>query len=171
MGILLASSIMDSLLPFVDREHKHKAVLMNTAVSTRMLKEMATNNHMRYVETLTGFKWLGNKSHELEKNGFEVPLAFEEALGYMFPRVVSDKDGVCTAVVFLSLLEIWQRHSSRTPWTVLQDLYREYGYFVDANTYLISPSPTVTTMVFESIRNMGSDNGKVESRPTSLGHR
>jgi phosphoglucomutase len=44
--------------------------------------------------------------------------------------------------------------------------YQKYGYFNDANTYLISPSPTVTDKVFEDIRRL--NNG---SRPEKIGSR
>ena len=32
-------------------------------------------------ETLTGFKWMGNKADELRKEGKTVLFAFEEAIG------------------------------------------------------------------------------------------
>ena len=32
-------------------------------------------------ETLTGFKWMGNKADELQKEGKTVLFAFEEAIG------------------------------------------------------------------------------------------
>ena len=36
------------------------------------------------VETLTGFKWMGNKGSELQLQGKHVLFAFEEAIGFMF---------------------------------------------------------------------------------------
>ena len=48
-------------------------------------------------ETLTGFKWMGNKSHELMRAGQEVLFAYEEAIGFMFGITVLDKDGISAA--------------------------------------------------------------------------
>lgn len=49
-------------------------------------------------DTLTGFKWLGNKALDLEKNHKKVLFAFEEAIGFMFGTTVPDKDGVSAAI-------------------------------------------------------------------------
>ena len=50
-------------------------------------------------ETLTGFKWMGNRAHELLQQGHEVLFAFEEAIGYMCGCRVLDKDGISAAAV------------------------------------------------------------------------
>lgn len=42
---------------------------------------MAEKEGFRYEETLTGFKWIGNKVIDLKKEGFDVIFAFEEAIG------------------------------------------------------------------------------------------
>ena len=50
---------------------------------------------LRFEETLTGFKWMGNRSAELrEREGCTVLFAFEEAIGFCVGDVVKDKDGV-----------------------------------------------------------------------------
>ena len=36
-------------------------MVINTAVSSKMLSKFAEVNGLRYEETLTGFKWMGNK--------------------------------------------------------------------------------------------------------------
>jgi phosphoglucomutase len=48
---------------------------------------MADVEGFRFEETLTGFKWLGNRARQLEAEGFTVLFAFEEAIGFMFPQV------------------------------------------------------------------------------------
>ena len=69
----------------------------------------------------------------------------------MFADVVYDKDGIAAAAVFLAACHRWQREGL-TPWSKLQLLYDKYGFFEEANTYLVSPSPDVTNTVFEGIR-------------------
>ncbi|PSN50266.1 Phosphoglucomutase-2 [Blattella germanica] len=49
-------------------------------------------------ETLTGFKWMGNKTEELQKEGKNVLFAFEEAIGFMCYMSVLDKDGISAAI-------------------------------------------------------------------------
>jgi phosphoglucomutase len=98
--------------------------MLSSAVSSKMLRSMATLEGFRHVETLTGFKWMGNKSLELVKEGFEVPYAFEEAIGYMFGGIVRDKDGVAAATVFLALAA-GLYSQSRTVIELLDELYQK----------------------------------------------
>ena len=150
IGILLASHIMET---FTGRR-EHLAMLSST-VSSRMLAVMAEEEGFKHVETLTGFKWMGNIGLDVDAQGFDTRFAFEEAIGYMIPGVVKDKDSIAAAAVFLAACSRW-RQQNLSPWDKLQDLYKRYGYFGDANTYLISPSTDVTTKVFEHVRSLGS---------------
>jgi phosphoglucomutase len=161
LGILLASHIMDTYTKPLE-----KLAMLATTVSSRMLSTMASTEGFHYTETLTGFKWLGNVALDLDTQGYDTRFAFEEAIGYMIPGVVHDKDAVSAAATFLSAVVKWKQATpSLTPWTKLQQLYQKYGYFGEANSYLISPSPVVTSKIFTAIRSMGAPF------PTHLGKR
>jgi len=85
---------------------------------------MAQHEGFHYEETLTGFKWLGNKSLELVARGYIAPYAFEEAIGYMFGDIVRDKDGIAAAAIFLSLVvEVYERGG--TIIQLLDELYQK----------------------------------------------
>jgi phosphomannomutase len=47
---------------------------------------------------LLGFKYIGNSALTLVEQGFEVPFAYEEAIGFMIGSEIRDKDGVAAAV-------------------------------------------------------------------------
>lgn len=79
---------------------------LTTAVSSQMLSVIA-KHAFNIDETLTGFKWLGNKALELELHGDSVAFGYEEALGYMFPKIVHDKDGIAAALTFLHACTAW----------------------------------------------------------------
>lgn len=49
-------------------------------------------------ETLTGFKWMGNKTAELQRQGKSVLFAYEEAIGFMCGTEVLDKDGISAGI-------------------------------------------------------------------------
>ena len=57
----------------------------------------------RFEETLTGFKWLGNRAIQLREEGYTVLFAYEEAIGFCIGDVVNDKDGVVAASVFTEM--------------------------------------------------------------------
>lgn len=153
VGILLAAFVLERL-PLDSLEHSHRAkiAMLASTVSTGMVKAVAEREGFYYEETLTGFKWMSSRAQELEKQGYNVQFAFEEALGYMFPQVVYDKDGISTLAMFLTARSSWA-DDNLTPYQKLHKLYQKYGYFADANTYAVSPSPDITDKVFASVRN------------------
>lgn len=162
LGILLASRALTNAKKAGNLK---KLAMLNTTVSTAMLRSMAKSEGFHYEETLTGFKWLGNKAIELETQGFQVELAFEEAIGYMIPKILHDKDGISAAALFLIAMYDWKKKEHLTPLGKLQQLYKKYGYFETANTYLLSPDPVTTGKVFAKLRELG------DPFPSSLGDR
>ena len=155
VGILLAHFIFSKLPQRADT----KDVMLVSAVSSSTLSHMAAEEGFTVEETLTGFKWLGNRALDLEGQGKRVHFAYEEALGYMFPSVVHDKDGIAAAGVFLNACAEW-----KSPWSRLQDLYRRYGYFETMNTYWRSPDAATTSRVFEELKARGHKDRDVAER-------
>lgn len=160
LGMLLASHIFDTY----NVDSRDKLAMLSSTVSSRMLSVMAAKEGFKHVETLTGFKWMGNVSLDLDKQGYDTRFAFEEAIGYMVPSVVHDKDSVAAASVFLAACARWREEEGLSPWEKLQQLYAKYGYFEDANAYLISEDPMTTRMVFDRVRSLGSPFPKTLGR-------
>ena len=134
-----------------------KAVLASI-VSSRMLKAIAEGNGVEYYDTLTGFKWLGNRALELRANGVDVLFAYEEALGYSVGDVVSDKDGIAAASVFVEMASSLNQNLT-TVYAHLQSLYQKYGEFVSLNSYVICHDPAVITSIFNRLRTEGPNGG------------
>lgn len=148
IGVLLASHIFEEL----EYPCKKKGyVVLSSAVSSVMLEKMCAARGIRFQETLTGFKWMGNIAKQLEEEGYEVPFAYEEALGYMFPKVCYDKDGITAAAVFLLAEGKW-RSMNMTPFDKLEQLFGRYGHHETLNGYFRSPDPATTATLFEKIR-------------------
>ncbi|PVI07423.1 phosphoglucomutase-2 [Periconia macrospinosa] len=161
LGILIGSYLFER---YPQSKPREKLAMLASTVSSRMLHALAQKEGFHFTETLTGFKWLGNVARDLEKQGYDVVYAYEEALGYMIPQTVHDKDSISAAAVFLTAVSHWKRQGL-TPYAKLQKVYEHIGYFEDANTYLISPSPATTTAVFTEIRGLG------QPHPTRIGTR
>lgn len=128
---------------------------LNSTVSSQLIRTMAIREHFHYEDTLTGFKWIGNRAQELVKSGYFVPFAFEEAIGYMF-EVVFDKDGISAAVVFLQMVIKWHLEGT-TALEELEKIYQKYGFFAEYNSYFIANDSNVISSVFNKIR-YGNDN-------------
>lgn len=126
--------------------------MLNSTVSSQMIKKMAYVEGFHYVDTLTGFKWIGNRAIDLEKKGYYVPLGYEEAIGYMFPKMVHDKDGISASTVFLQAFASWVLEFNKTPKAILEDGYHKYGFFKQYNGYYKLPNLQIIGPIFNFIR-------------------
>ncbi|KAF1963639.1 hypothetical protein CC80DRAFT_541557 [Byssothecium circinans] len=161
LGILIGSYLFER---YPKEKPREKMAMLASTVSSRMLHALAQKEGFHFTETLIGFKWLGNVARDLDKQGYDVVYAYEEALGYMIPQTVHDKDSISAAAVFLTAVAHWSSQGV-TPYTKLRKSYEHIGYFEDANTYLTSPSPATTASVFTAIRALGTPY------PTQIGAR
>ena len=93
IGWLLA----DDLLTHADTGGRKKLVV-TTIVSSTLLSRMARDRGAAYDETLTGFKWVGDRAIRAEAEGLAFVFGYEEALGYTVGPLVRDKDGIGAAV-------------------------------------------------------------------------
>ena len=130
--------------------------LVNSTVSSQILKAMAEKDGFHFQDTLTGFKWIGNKAIDLQKEGYNVPFGYEEAIGFMFD-LVHDKDGVSAAVIFLQLYQKWFSDGTVDVTDKLQEGYAKYGWFKDYNGYYRLSDMSTLGKIFTNIR--GSFNG------------
>ncbi|KAK9376799.1 uncharacterized protein V1513DRAFT_438168 [Lipomyces chichibuensis] len=171
LGILFAYFI------FQTEPDKSKIALLNSTASSQILRSFSDIEGFYYEETLTGFKWLGNRALELEKQGYKVPFAFEEAIGYMF-HGLHDKDGIGAMLMFIKLLCWIEETISGNSMTraqgiilCLEEIYSKYGYFEDKNSYYVSLDPAVTAGIFRSIRTMTPSESGEYRYPETVGSR
>ncbi|KAJ3090062.1 Phosphoglucomutase-2 [Quaeritorhiza haematococci] len=149
LGSILGCFLLDAHKA-TQKQDKKTAMLAST-VSSKMLKAVAEREGFHFEDTLTGFKWLGNRAIELQKAEFEVLFAFEEAIGFMVGDIVKDKDGVSALAVFAENAAALARNGM-TVYQYLQSLYAKYGYFVTENSYFICHEPAVIKRIFDKIR-------------------
>eukprot|EP01090_Pellita_catalonica_P017368 TRINITY_DN5225_c0_g1_i1.p1 TRINITY_DN5225_c0_g1~~TRINITY_DN5225_c0_g1_i1.p1 ORF type:complete len:350 (+),score=81.15 TRINITY_DN5225_c0_g1_i1:577-1626(+) len=153
-GILLARWIWEKERAAHPDFPVDKIAMLNTTVSSKMLKAMADKEGFRYEETLTGFKWLGNLAEQLSEQGYRVLLAFEEAIGFMVSDICLDKDGVRTAAILAECAGNLYRGKS-TLNKYLESTYDKYGYFRTRNKYFFCYELEKMDAVFTALRNDG----------------
>lgn len=135
--------------------------MLASTVSSKILRAMAKKEGFEFEETLTGFKWMGNRAVELMADGKEVLFAFEEAIGFMFSPVVLDKDGVSAAVHLATMAGYLKAKKGMTLYEKLQDIYKEYGYHCSVVSYFLCYNPVLIEEIFERIRNFNGESGRV----------
>lgn len=144
--------------------HKHPDVnlsdlyMMASTVSSKILQAIARKEGFNFIETLTGFKWMGNTADELLHKGKHVLFAFEEAIGYMCGSTVLDKDGVTAAAVVAELVNYL--YSNQTTLSQqLQIIYKRYGYHLNHNSYFLCHDADTIKAMFERLRNFDGAGG------------
>lgn len=165
IGVLLGYWLIQQ---WKEKRVDEQAAVLASVVSSRMLKKIATTEGLQYHDTLTGFKWLGNRAQELRSQGINVLFAYEEALGYCCGNVLCDKDGIAAGSIFVemagALAEGWHAGDSTpgTPRTVAQlfsDLGHQYGEFVSYNSYIVCHDPKLTDSIFHRLRHHDVSGG------------
>ncbi|MBS6921947.1 MAG: phospho-sugar mutase [Lachnospiraceae bacterium] len=104
-------------------------VMIKTIVTTDMGEQIAEHYHVRTVNVLTGFKFIGEQIGLLEKQGKpdDYIFGFEESYGYLTGTYVRDKDGVNGAYMICEMFAYYASQGINLP-DKLQELYRMYGY-------------------------------------------
>ncbi|XP_041988185.1 phosphoglucomutase-2 isoform X1 [Aricia agestis] len=149
MGSLLGWWVLEQHCKYSTQDEQR--FVLASIVSSKMLRAIA-KGRAEFVETLTGFKWMGNTTLLLLQQGNKPVFAFEEAIGYMCSPRVPDKDGVSAAVQVASLASmLYSKGSSLLK--MLQELYVQYGFHISYNSYFIVHDQAVMQMIFSRIRN------------------
>eukprot|EP00127_Corallochytrium_limacisporum_P005264 Clim_evm81s201 gene=Clim_evmTU81s201 len=129
-----------------------QAIMLASAVSSKMLEAMAKKEGFKFAETLTGFKWIANGAITAREQDGLVPLfAFEEAIGFMCSDMVLDKDGI-SALACMAEYATQVYAQQRTLQSELETLYARYGFFTSYNSYVISHDSNKTNAAFNAIR-------------------
>jgi len=131
-----------------------RVAMLNSAVSSKALKAIAEREGFHYEETLTGFKWLGNRTEQLAKEGYTVLFAYEEAIGYMPCDLIRDKDGLTTAAVIVEIAT-WLANQHKNLAGYIQEARQRYGVFVPQNSYFLCYDPATVARIFARLRTAG----------------
>ena len=105
-------------------------VVLKTIVTTTMIEKVAAAYEAEVVETLTGFKYIGEQIGKLEAQGELERFVFgaEESCGYLIGPYVRDKDAV-GAVMMVCEMADYYKASGKTLWDALEELYEKYGHY------------------------------------------
>ncbi len=98
----------------------------STIVSTPMVEKVAKHFNVKYIEGLTGFKWIAkmiNDFPELEFIG-----GGEESFGYLVGDFVRDKDAV-TATLLACEIAAQKKQAGSSMFQYLNTLYTEFGNY------------------------------------------
>lgn len=103
--------------------------VVTTVVSGKMSKEISKEYGMTLIETLTGFKYIGEQIKFFEQSGkHEYVFGYEESYGCLVGTHARDKDAV-VAVMALCEVAAYCRHQGITLCDQMELLFKKYGYY------------------------------------------
>ena len=103
--------------------------LVTTIVSTNMAKAVAKEYNIKLIETLTGFKFIGEQIKLFEQNhSYEYLFGFEESYGCLAGTHSRDKDSV-VSVMLLCEAAAFYKKQGLSLWEQMINIYEKYGYY------------------------------------------
>lgn len=125
-GALLLEYMLSSMKPLPSN-----GVIIKTVVTSDFGSAVAASHGVAVMETLTGFKFIGDKIKSFEADGSHTYLmGYEESYGYLIETFVRDKDAV-SAVMMLVEMAKYYKQQGLTLLDVLDTLFKKHGYFRD----------------------------------------
>ena len=105
------------------------ALMIKTIVTSEMGVDIAKSFGVAAENTLTGFKYIGERIKHYEKTGEKTYLfGYEESYGYLAGTYVRDKDAV-VASLLLTEMAAYYKTRGKSLIDVLEELYEAYGYY------------------------------------------
>ncbi|WP_273122906.1 phospho-sugar mutase [Bacillus weihaiensis] len=123
------------LLHYILSEKKAKGtlptngVVLKTIVTSEIGRDIASAFGLDTIDTLTGFKFIGEKINEYERTGqYEFQFGYEESYGYLIGDFARDKDAVQAALLAVEVAAYYKK-KGLTMYQGLLEIFKEYGYY------------------------------------------
>ncbi len=127
-GALLVKFVLDMKKAALNE----KSILVKTIVTSELGADIGRSYGLSVEETLTGFKYIGDKINKYEDSGDkEFVIGYEESYGYLVGTHARDKDAVVSSMLICQMAA-WYKAQGKTLIDGLNEIYAEYGYFLDA---------------------------------------
>lgn len=108
-----------------------KSTLVKTIVTSELGANIGRKFGLQIEETLTGFKYIGDKINKYEQTGKQkFVIGYEESYGYLVGTHARDKDAVVSSMLICQMAS-WYKNQGKTLVDGLNEIYDEYGYFLD----------------------------------------
>lgn len=103
--------------------------VVKTIVTSEMGATIARHYGATVFNTLTGFKYIGEKMNQFDETGEHTYLfGYEESYGYLAGNYARDKDAIVAASLICEAAAYYKRQG-KTLIDVLEELYAQFGYY------------------------------------------
>lgn len=106
-------------------------VVIKTIVTSEMGAAIAQSYGAQVMNTLTGFKYIGERMTQFEHSKeYQFLFGYEESYGYLMGDYARDKDAVIASMLICEAAAYY-KSQGLTMYDVLQGLYEKHGYFLE----------------------------------------
>ncbi|WP_121616177.1 phospho-sugar mutase [Virgibacillus halodenitrificans] len=154
-GNQLGALMLDYILSHSDPMVLKSARMIKTVVTSELGRAIADAYNVKTINTLTGFKYIGEKIHQFDATGETFVFGYEESYGYLISTFVRDKDAVQAAVMASEMAYYWNE-KGKTLLEALEVLYEEHGYYMEGMSSLTLKGKEGTEQIaaiMEAVRN------------------
>ncbi len=131
VGILLLDYILTRLKE--DGKTPANPAVVKSFVTTGMAKAICKEFGVTLFEVPVGFKFIGDKIKQWEKDGsYTFVFGFEESCGYLRGTHARDKDAVVASMLCAEMV-CYYDYKGKTVYERLEEIYKKYGYVLDKN--------------------------------------
>ena len=124
LDYLLAQKQKQGFLP-------ENGVVMKTIVTSEIGRTIASAYGLKTIDTLTGFKFIGEKINEFERTKeYQFLFGYEESYGYLIGDFVRDKDAI-QAALFICEVATYYKSQGKTLYDGLIEIFEKYGYYYE----------------------------------------
>lgn len=130
-GNQVGALLLDFVLEQKREQLNEKSIVIKTIVTSDLGAKIAKNYRVKMLETLTGFKFIGQKMTQFQLNGsHEFIMGYEESYGYLVGTHARDKDAVVASLLICEMAACCKAQG-KTLVERLERLYQQFGYYVD----------------------------------------
>ncbi|WP_188454665.1 phospho-sugar mutase [Virgibacillus oceani] len=134
-GNQLGTLLLDYILSHSDKALLTNPRMLKTIVTTELGRAIADHYGAETIDTLTGFKYIGEKIRQFDASGETFVFGFEESYGYLISSFARDKDAVQAAMMACEMAYYWKKHG-KTLLDALDVLYERHGYYLEGMSSL-----------------------------------
>ena len=104
-------------------------VVLKTIVTSEMGRDIAASFGLDTIDTLTGFKFIGEKIKQFEASGeYAFQFGYEESYGYLIGDFARDKDAVQAALLAVEVCAFYKKQG-KSLYDGLLELYQTFGFY------------------------------------------
>lgn len=153
--------LIDFILSMKKGTFGDKSTVVKTIVTSELGANIARSYGLDIVETLTGFKYIGEQICLYEEDGSrEYVFGYEESYGYLAGTHARDKDAV-VASYLIAQMAAYYKNQGKTLIDVLNGIYEKFGFYLDCLDNIVLTGKSGAEKIRAIMDSFRSDGAKL----------